>query len=72
MSLAALLGTFFEIPTTNSPHNWRLRLVFVQGQLGKDGRDPAQTYPEAARQVRGEYRASFGEPPADLLPEAAS
>lgn len=72
MPISDLLGTSNTIPTTKSPHNWRLRLVWLQGQLGKDGRDPGATYEEAAAQCRQEYAEAFGEePPADLLPAAA-
>lgn len=76
MSIAALLGTSSEIPATNSPHNWRLRLVWLQGDLmKKQGLDPSQSYEQAAAQCREEYRNAIGqEPPADLLPpmEAAA
>lgn len=69
MPISDLLGTANEIPTTKSPHNWRLRLVWLQGQLGKDGKDPGQTYEPAAAQCRQEYEGAFGEPPPeDLLP----
>ncbi len=72
MPIHDLYGTANEIPKTTSPHNWRLRLVWLQGQLGKDGRDPGETYEEVAAQCRKEYRDAFGEePPADLLPPAA-